>query len=84
MIDETVRAVIDFLPIRKKSTGVTINEVSTLFQKRFYSLYCFIRVKAKENQGARTDILATLPESKPVDTRKELSKVASVSGQKEC
>jgi len=33
---------------------------------------------------ARTDILATLPESKPVDTRKELSKVASVSGQKEC
>lgn len=35
--------------------------------------------KAKENQGARTDILQISAESKPIDTRKELSKVASVS-----
>lgn len=35
--------------------------------------------KAKENQGARTDILQISAESKPIDTRKELSKVANVS-----
>lgn len=37
------------------------------------------RAKAKENQGARTDILQISAESKPIDTRKELSKVAAVS-----
>tara|TARA_R100000231_G_scaffold137735_1_gene114624 strand:+ start:42 stop:1172 length:1131 start_codon:yes stop_codon:yes gene_type:complete len=37
------------------------------------------RIKAKENQGLRTDILQISAESKPIDTRKELSKVASVS-----
>ena len=36
-------------------------------------------IKAKENQGLRTDISPTLAKSKPIDTRKELSKVASVS-----
>ena len=36
------------------------------------------RAKAKKNQGARTDILAKLPKSKSIDTRKELSKVAQV------
>jgi len=36
------------------------------------------RAKAKKNQGARTDILAKLPKSKIIDTRKELSKVAQV------
>jgi len=35
-------------------------------------------IKAKENQGLRTDISAKLPKSKPIDTRKELSKVAQV------
>ena len=35
--------------------------------------------KAKENQGNRNDILHNSAESKPIDTRKELSKVASVS-----
>lgn len=37
------------------------------------------RAKAKENQGLRTDILQISAESKPIDTRKELSKVAAVS-----
>ncbi len=36
------------------------------------------KAKAKENQGARTDILAKLPKSKSIDTRKELSKVAQI------
>ena len=43
------------------------------------------RVKAKENLGRNQySSLLISAESKPVDTRKELSKVASVSGQKEC
>jgi DNA modification methylase len=38
------------------------------------------REKAKENQGIRTDILQKSAESlKPIDTRQELAKVASVS-----
>ena len=37
------------------------------------------RAKAKENQGTRTDILQISAESKPIDTRKELSQVAAVS-----
>ena len=35
--------------------------------------------KAKENQGKRNDIKQISAESKPIETRKELSKVASVS-----
>ena len=35
--------------------------------------------KAKENQGRRNDIKQISAESKPIETRKELSKVASVS-----
>ena len=39
--------------------------------------------KAKENQGIRTDILQKSAESlKPIDTRKELAKVANVSHDK--
>ena len=34
--------------------------------------------KAKEQQGKRTDLLATLPKSKPIDTRKEIAKIADV------
>jgi len=37
--------------------------------------------KAKENQGKRTDLLVNSPKSEPKDTRKELSKVASVGEQ---
>jgi len=37
------------------------------------------RVKAKENQGTRTDIKQISAESKPIETRKELSKIANVS-----
>jgi phage N-6-adenine-methyltransferase len=53
-----------------------------------------IRRRAKENQGTRTDLLATLPEGgsrgiiegaqpipKPVDTREELASMAGVSGR---
>lgn len=35
--------------------------------------------RAKEKQGQRTDIKPTLAESKPIETRKELSKIANVS-----
>ena len=35
--------------------------------------------KAKENQGRRNDIKQISAESKPIETRKELSRVASVS-----
>lgn len=38
----------------------------------------FFKEKAKKNQGTRTDILAKLPKSKSIDTRKELSKIAQV------
>lgn len=46
-----------------------------------------LKIKAKNNQGARTDLLPTLAESsedlfdsiKPIDTRKELAKLANVS-----
>ena len=34
--------------------------------------------KAKEQQGKRTDLLATLPKSEPIDTRKEIAKIADV------
>jgi DNA modification methylase len=37
--------------------------------------------KAKETQGKRTDLLVNSPKSEPKDTRKELSKVASVGEQ---
>jgi DNA modification methylase len=36
------------------------------------------RAKAKENQGTRTDILPKSAESKPIDTRQELAKIANV------
>jgi hypothetical protein len=35
--------------------------------------------KAKEQQGKRTDIKQNSAESKPIETRKELAKVANVS-----
>ena len=35
-------------------------------------------VKAKEQQGKRTDLLATLPKSEPINTRKEIAKIADV------
>jgi hypothetical protein len=63
VIDETVRAVRIFFE----------KDWKEWYSKRNRNVF---KKKAKENQGARTDILATLPESKPVDTRKELSKVA--------
>ena len=34
--------------------------------------------RAKEKQGKRTDLLATLPKSEPINTRKEISKIADV------
>lgn len=37
-----------------------------------------IREKAREKQGERTDLSATLPESKPVDTRQELAKASGL------
>jgi DNA modification methylase len=36
------------------------------------------KAKAKENQGTRTDILPKSAESKPIDTRQELAKIANV------
>ena len=36
----------------------------------------FIARLAKENQGTRTDLSATLPESDPIDTRKQLAEEA--------
>jgi predicted kinase len=35
--------------------------------------------RAKENQGQRTDIKQISAESKPIETRKELAKIANVS-----
>jgi DNA modification methylase len=43
-------------------------ELESVFSKR-----------AKEQQGQRNDIKPTLAESKPIETRKELSKIANVS-----
>lgn len=37
--------------------------------------------RAKEKQGKRTDLLVNSPKSEPIDTRKELSKIASVGEQ---
>lgn len=34
--------------------------------------------KAKEQQGKRTDLLAMLPKSEPINTRKEIAKIADV------
>lgn len=34
--------------------------------------------RAKEQQGERTDLLATLPKSEPINTRKEIAKIADV------
>ena len=38
-----------------------------------------LMAKAKENQGARNDILPTLAKSEPINTREELAKAAGVS-----
>jgi 16S rRNA G966 N2-methylase RsmD len=35
-------------------------------------------IKAKANQGKRTDLLATLPKSEPINTRKEVALLANV------
>jgi len=48
--------------------GVLVLELESVFSAR-----------AKEKQGQRTDIKPTLAESKPIETRKELSKIANVS-----
>ena len=37
--------------------------------------------RAKEQQGKRTDLLVNSPKSETIDTRKEISKIASVGEQ---
>ena len=39
----------------------------------------YMMARAKENQGARTDISPTLAKSEPIDTREELAKMAGIS-----
>ena len=53
-------------------------EIESL-KERILELEDVFSKKAKENQGTRTDIKQISAESKPIETRQELSKVASVS-----
>jgi 16S rRNA G966 N2-methylase RsmD len=50
--------------------GVLALELESVFSKR-----------AKEQQGKRADLLVNSPKSEPIDTRKELAKIASVGEQ---